>query len=122
MILKSSISKLLSVFSKNKKSKNLETRDWDSLCSSISYTFQNKTLLRQAMTHRSYLQENAGDLVSNERLEFLGDAVLGALVSEELFLRFPNGSEGELTRAKSYLVSRESLAKHAETMNLGSYL
>lgn len=87
--------------------------------------FHDKTLLRQAFTHRSYLNEQQGEDVAtddNERLEFLGDAVLGFLISEMLYLRFPERDEGELTQLRASLVRRESLARHANAMGIGPVL
>lgn len=73
------------------------------------------------MTHRSSLLFR-GRWMSNERMEFLGDAVLGFIVTDELYHKFPEGNEGDLTKAKSMLVSRESLAKQGEKVELGKYL
>ena len=82
----------------------------------INHTFQESALLRQALTHRS-----AG-AVHNERLEFLGDSVLGYLVTEYLHYRFPEAREGELTRARAKLVRGETLAALARHLNLGDEL
>lgn len=78
-------------------------------------------LLRQAMTHRSFAYENGG-IPDNERLEFLGDAVLGKVITLELFQRFPDLDEGELAVRRSRLVSTEALAELARRVNLGQYL
>ncbi len=94
----------------------------DSLCRKLSYRFRNRSLLRQALTHRSYLNEDGGNLESNERLEFLGDAVLGMIITDELFQKFSECSEGELTKIKSNLVCRSMLAKKAREICLGDYL
>ena len=94
----------------------------DSLYRTISYRFKNETLIQQAMTHRSFLVNETETVESNERLEFLGDAVLGMIVTDELYRRFPNQSEGQLTKAKSRIVNRESLAKKAIRIGLGRYL
>jgi ribonuclease-3 len=99
-----------------------ESGSWDSLYNTISYHFKNDLLLEEAMTHRSFLNEEVECQISNERLEFLGDAVLGLVTTEELFLRFPDKSEGELTRAKSYIVSRERLFREARKIGLGKHL
>jgi ribonuclease-3 len=78
----------------------------------------DRDLVRQALAHRSYVNENPGNLPgSNERLEFLGDAVLGLLVTHHLYLTVPHGDEGELSRRKALLVSETSLAGYA--MELG---
>lgn len=84
--------------------------------------FKNKNLLKEAFTHRSYLNETREKLNSNERLEFLGDAVLELLVSEHLFHRFPNFPEGRLTNLRSAIVRAESLARVARKLNLGEKL
>jgi len=85
--------------------------------------FRNIALLRQALTHRSAAPQ--GDrtwLASNERMEFLGDAVLNCLITEFLYQRHPDRSEGELSKIKSLVVSRDVLARCAQTMNLGAHL
>lgn len=77
----------------------------------IGYRFLNKTLLKEALTHRSYLNENpAESSTHNERLEFLGDAVLELAVTEELYNRFPDYDEGKLTSIRSALVNYQFLA------------
>lgn len=91
----------------------------------LGVEFSDKQLLQQAFVHRSFLNElldHDEDLVDNERLEFLGDAVLGYVVSEHLYLLFPYVNEGELTNLRSALVRRETLARLAEELNLGSFL
>ena len=93
---------------------------WESLFSKIGHRFHDESLLRHALTHRSFIHHDGA--ASNERLEFLGDAVLGFIVTDELVRRFPESSEGELTRAKSIVVSRESLAHQARAINLGDYV
>ena len=87
----------------------------------IGYTFKDKSLLKKALTHKSYAFE-AGQRENYEVLEFLGDAVVGLIVSEELVKRFPDSSEGELSRMKAYLVSEDSLSMLARTVDLGSFL
>jgi ribonuclease-3 len=99
-----------------------ESSDWDSLYRTVAYSFKDETVLMNAMTHRSYLHDDMERWASNERLEFLGDAVLGMLVTETLFKKYPQGSEGELTKAKSFIVSRSMLAKRAQEINLGRFL
>ncbi len=80
-------------------------------------------LLREALTHRSFVgAQGESRLASNERLEFLGDAVLDLVVAHELFLRFPRRSEGELTELKSLLVSRPILERTARRLGLGQVL
>lgn len=85
--------------------------------------FQDRGLLEQALTHRSYLGSNGGDPGrSNERLEFLGDAVLELVVIEHLYRAFPVDREGDLTKKKSLLVSKGVLAHRAEQMGLGEMI
>jgi ribonuclease-3 len=81
----------------------------------IGYAFRDKTLLQSALTHASGAQHR---VVSNERLEFLGDAILGAVVCELLYRRFPDYLEGDLTKIKSIVVSRVSCAKLSEALGL----
>lgn len=89
----------------------------------IGYHFRNIGLLEHALTHSSYANEhrNAG-ITSNERLEFLGDSVLGMVVAEHLFRIHPNMPEGELTRTRAALVCEGSLHEVAKTLDLGRYL
>ena len=85
--------------------------------------FEDPSLLEQALVHSSYLNEYPGEIrVSNERLEFLGDAVLGFIVAEKLYQDFPDLAEGEMTRIRSVLVRRETLADIAGSLKLGNYL
>jgi ribonuclease-3 len=86
----------------------------------LEITFNDPLLLTRALTHRSYLNENPEALEDNERLEFLGDAVLDFLVGAWLYNRFPEMPEGNLTRLRSALVRTENLAFFAETIDLGS--
>ena len=98
-------------------------RDLDGLERRLGVTFRNKDLLRLALVHSSFPNENPGVFAeSNERLEFLGDAVIGLAIAEHLFRRNPGWSEGELTQARSSLVSGETLAGVARGMDLGSHL
>lgn len=88
----------------------------------LGTVFNNKDLLRQVFVHRSYLNENVGfDLDHNERLEFLGDAVLELVVTEHLYKNYPN-PEGELTNWRSALVRGVMLAEIAGDLNMGDYL
>ena len=85
--------------------------------------FSDKTLLQRALTHRSVVNESLEfPLSDNERLEFLGDAVLDFLVAEFLYHRFPEQREGPLTNMRAALVRRDTLARFAQQLNLGSYL
>lgn len=93
------------------------------LQASFKVPFRDPELLRQALVHSSYLHEHPRfSLPSNERLEFLGDALLGLVVAEHLFARFPLRPEGDLTRLRAALVAGESLAQVAEGLGLGHYL
>lgn len=86
--------------------------------------FQNRKLFQQAFTHTSYAHErrNTISIPDNERLEFLGDAVLELAVSEYLFERFPDMSEGDLTRNRARIVCEPSLASFAKELNFGNYV
>jgi len=97
--------------------------DLGALQTILDVNFKDESLLQQALVHRSYLNENSLlHLVSNERLEFLGDAVLGFVVASELYSRFPDFSEGELTKLRSALVRGETLTRIALSLQLGDYL
>jgi ribonuclease-3 len=86
------------------------------LCGKLGYEFKRPKLLQQALTHRSYAAEH------NERLEFLGDAILGCIIAKHLYCHNPQLSEGELSRLRSSLVREETLAALAQQIDLGSYL
>ena len=89
----------------------------------IGYRFGNITLLQNALAHSSYANERwHNSLMSNERLEFLGDSVLGMLVAEHLYRNFPDRPEGELTRMRADMVCETSLAVIADRIGLGSHL
>jgi ribonuclease-3 len=89
----------------------------------IGYRFRNKLLLNQALIHKSYANEkNMGRLSHNERLEFLGDSVLGIIISHTLYNDYPAEDEGVLTRYKSQLVSGDTLAKIAKHIQIGEYI
>ena len=89
----------------------------------LGYKFQNITLLQNALTHSSYANERwHNSLLSNERLEFLGDSILGMVVAEYLFTNFPDRPEGELTRMRADMVCETSLAAIAARLNLGEHL
>lgn len=90
---------------------------------SLHISFQNKSLLTQALTHRSYLNENPKfELGHNERLEFLGDAVLELVVTEELYIQFPEKPEGELTSFRAALVNAKMLADIATRLSINDSL
>ena len=89
----------------------------------IGYRFQNIQLLQNALTHSSYANERwHNSLLSNERLEFLGDSVLGMLVAEYLYHNFPNRPEGELTRMRADMVCEQTLAAAANRIGIGEHL
>ncbi len=89
----------------------------------LGFTFDDKSLLQRSLTHRSYLNEHPDSAFEdNERLEFLGDAVLDFVTGEYLYHRFPEMAEGPLTSLRSVLVRRETLARFAEQIRLGDYL
>lgn len=89
----------------------------------LKYRFENRSLIETALTHRSHAYRSGQErLQSNERLEFLGDSVLGLVVNEHLFLHYPDRSEGELTKIKSLIVSRAVLCRVAEQLRLGDHL
>jgi ribonuclease III len=99
------------------------SRDWDRLERRLGYRFRDRGLLEQALTHRSRAHEDlSGGVTDNESLEFLGDAVLGFVVADLLFRRFPDSTEGDKSKLKAALVSAPSLRRLAETLDLGSYL
>lgn len=92
----------------------------DSLQSSLAYRFLNGALLEEALTHKSYVNEQkSGTVADNERLEFLGDAVLSLIVSERLAALLPQSSEGALSKFKARLVSEAVLAEVARRLKLG---
>ena len=89
----------------------------------IGYRFANITLLQNALAHSSYANERWHDsLMSNERLEFLGDSILGMVVADHLYKQFPDRPEGELTRMRADMVCETSLAAVAERIELGKHL
>ena len=89
----------------------------------LGYSFRDKALLRHALTHSSYANENRElGLKDNERLEFLGDSILGFVVAEYLYRSCPERPEGELTRIRADLVCEKSLARAAAVIQLGDYL
>ncbi|MEK7619105.1 MAG: ribonuclease III [Patescibacteria group bacterium] len=98
-------------------------KDFSRLQKTVGHKFKNMDLLRQAMVHRSYLNENPGfELGHNERLEFLGDAVLELVVTDYLYQAFPHATEGDMTNWRASLVNSKSLARIAGTIDLDSSL
>lgn len=96
-------------------------KDYSSLEKKTGIHFNDEDLLETVFIHKSYLNETKGKRANNERLEFLGDAVLELVVTEYLYTQFPN-PEGELTNWRSALVKGQNLAKIADELNLGKYL
>ncbi len=95
----------------------------DTLQRRIRYQFREPTLLIQALTHKSSVSpEDKKGLYSNERLEFLGDAVLDCLVTEKIYILYPRYSEGQLSKIKSLLVSRKIIGEIARTIDLGTFM
>ena len=89
----------------------------------LGHSFQNRALLETAVTHSSYANENrASGIVCNERLEFLGDSVLGVTVADFLYRHFPDMPEGDLSKLRSSLVCTQSLSDFARQISLGDYL
>jgi ribonuclease-3 len=108
---------------KRNSDKGVNTMDFSRLEQAIGITFRNKKLFQQAFTHTSFAHERKNGLVpDNERLEFLGDAVLELAVSEYLFHRYPKMSEGELTRTRARMVCEPSLALFARELGFGEYV
>lgn len=101
---------------------NYHKIDFASLRETLGYDFKDEELFVQALKHRSYLPVTQEQRIhSNERLELLGDAVLGLVVVEFLFNRYPHKEEGELTNMKSLVVSRRILARISRALKLGNY-
>jgi ribonuclease-3 len=97
--------------------------DLDVLQKILGTSFKDHSLLEQALIHTSYINENPGlKLTSNERLEFLGDAILGFIIAQELYQRFPQSSEGEMTKLRSSVVCQNALSRMARAIHLGDYL
>lgn len=88
----------------------------------IKYEFKDKGLLKHALTHSSYANERYDEFLSNERLEFLGDAVLGIVTAEYLYEKFPKLPEGELSKLRASLVCEQSLFDFATQLHLGDFL
>ncbi|MGH9254756.1 MAG: ribonuclease III [Vicinamibacterales bacterium] len=97
--------------------------EFDELQQRIGYRFKDRGLLEHALTHRSRAAEDvSGGVYDNESLEFLGDAVLGLVVADALFRRYPDYTEGQKSKIKAAVVSTQSLARHAEVIRLGEHL
>lgn len=103
----------------------MQQTDWTRLERTVQYSFRNHQLLREALTHSSYANEwkaRKKTIQCNERLEFLGDAVLASVVSEYLFREYPDLPEGELTQRRKAVVQSSALASYARQISLGEYL
>jgi ribonuclease-3 len=96
--------------------------DLNSLQTEIQYQFRDPSLLSLALTHPSVAHEQGRQVRHNQRLEFLGDAVLGVVLTQELYDKFPNVSEGPLTKARAQMINRNTLAKQARQLKLQDYL
>ncbi|HET7833988.1 MAG TPA: ribonuclease III [Gallionella sp.] len=94
----------------------MPNRNSNVLCKQLGYDFAQPQLLQRALTHRSFAPDH------NERLEFLGDSILGCVIAKYLYENFPQLSEGELSRLRSNLVREETLARLAQQLDLGSHL
>ena len=96
--------------------------DWEEIENRLGHSFTDRSLLLRALTHKSRSYEDPEAILDNERMEFLGDSVLGFLTSAILFERGPELPEGKLSKLKSYLVSAHHLHEVAQRLELGSYL
>src|SRR6267378_1635036 len=94
----------------------------DELQKRLGYSFRDAGLLRLALTHPSVAHETPGSLPHNQRLEFLGDSVLGLVLTRELYQKFPQFGEGPLTKARAQMVNRRTLASEARRLGLGENL
>lgn len=100
----------------------MQSDDFAKLLAILDISFKDKQILQQAFYHRSFLNEVKLDIKSNERLEFLGDAILSLCVSQYLFSTRSEDAEGDLTNLRAYIVKTVSLAKASKKLDLGSYL
>ena len=98
-------------------------KEWVQLCERLAYHFQKPEFLRQALTHKSFIpSETENSYGNNERIEFLGDAVLDLVISEMLMEKFPEMDEGGLSKFRASLVSESGLSKQARALKLGDCL
>jgi len=100
----------------------MKHRSLDTLEAAAQHRFANRALLEQALTHSSFASESGGEAADNETLEFLGDAVLQLVVTQELYQRFPSYREGELSKLRAHLVNARQLSQCAGRLGLGDYL
>ena len=105
-----------------KKNRRTRYRQLDKLQSILRMKFRDKSLLNRALVHRSYVNESGSIIKDNERLEYLGDSVLGLIINEYLFKHFEEYHEGDLAKIKSVAVSEDTLAKVAKELDLGSFI
>lgn len=96
--------------------------DLETLQTRLGYTFHNIELLRLAVTHPSVAHEQGPSIEHNQRLEFLGDSVLGLVLTRELYLKYPDFSEGPLTKARAQMVNGKALAEQGRNIDLGEFL
>ena len=101
---------------------HMSNPDFTLLEEKTQYTFQNKELLKNALTHKTYAFEAKIPVEFNERLELLGDSILGFMVAEQLYKSNRYFSEGELTRRRAIFVNNEFLAKKAKELDIGSFI
>ena len=100
----------------------LSDKDYKQLSQKLDYEFKDRNLLELALTHKSVLDPKGSYIESNERLEFLGDRVLGLSIADMLIKRFPEENEGQIARRFSYLVSQEMLFTVAKSLDLGRFI
>src|ERR1035437_161357 len=96
--------------------------EYDTLQDRLGYVFRDPALLQLALTHPSVAHEQGSPIQTNQRLEFLGDAVLQLVLTRELYEKFPGFGEGPLTKARAKLVNRRTLAERARHLGLGQHL
>ncbi len=96
--------------------------EYEELQTQLGYTFRDFRLLQLALTHPSVAHEQGAPVQTNQRLEFLGDAVLQLVLTRELYEKFPSFDEGPLTKARAKLVNRRTLAEHGRELGLGTHL
>jgi ribonuclease-3 len=120
------LDRLLGLLARKDRSSGLSAdrgKALDALSQALDVQFRDLTLLNQALMHRSYVHDAELDRgESNERMEFLGDAVLGLLVNEHLYYKYESRQEGRLTKIKSLVVSEAILSRKAEELSLGDYI
>jgi ribonuclease-3 len=118
------LGKLFGLFDKKEKQllSKFEKTKLENLSKKINISFHDSILFAKALTHRSYLEKNTNLTKSNERLEFLGDAVLGLVVADILFKNFPQEDEGFLTKTRSHIVDKQGLLQAASRLNLIEYI